>query len=290
MRRNQTSLTAMGIAILRGVESEKPADERICYDPFARRLVPGWLFGLCRFFIRSGYAEMRGRGVEGYLVARDRYIDDYLIACLRDGFDQLVILGAGFDSRAYRFEALQNCVRCFEVDHPATQKAKLTSLKRIFGRIPDYVTYVPIDFTQQRLEQRLSESGYDPTLKTVFIWQGVTHYLDLVSVEETLTLVAHQSAPGSSVIFDYMDPALLENASGHGEVKGMRRYRAMTGEPLRFGLPIEQMETFLNQRGFEKVHNIRSQDLHPLYFTGKNHKRTVVAGYGIVSAVVARRQ
>lgn len=288
MRKNQTSLTALGIAILRGVESEKPAQERICYDPYARSFVPGWLYTACRFFIRSGYTEIRGRGVAGFLVARDRYIDDILAARLQEGVDQLVILGAGFDSRAYRFDALRGRVQCFEVDHPATQKAKLAAVRRIFGGNPENVTYVPVDFTEQRLDQRLLESGYDPTQKTVFIWQGVTHYLDLAAVDDTLAMIAHQSGAGSSVIFDYMDNSLLENAAGHGEVKGMRRYRAMTGEPLRFGLPIDQMEAFLQARGFEQVRNIRSEALKPLYFAGKNEKRSVVAGYGIVSAVVAR--
>ena len=79
MRKNQTSITAMGIAVLRAVESEKPEGERICFDPYARRFLPGWFYHMMRFFIRTGYAERRGRGVVGFLAARERYIDDYLI-------------------------------------------------------------------------------------------------------------------------------------------------------------------------------------------------------------------
>jgi O-methyltransferase involved in polyketide biosynthesis len=78
MRRNQSSLTAAGIAIARGVESEKPEDERICYDPYARRFVNGWLYSTMAFFIRSGYAGWRGPGVGEFLIARERFIDDFL--------------------------------------------------------------------------------------------------------------------------------------------------------------------------------------------------------------------
>ena len=103
MRKNQSSLTAAGIAIARAVESEKPADERICYDPYARQFVPAWMYRLLGFFIKSGYAELRGPGVNGFLMARERYIDDVLQTFLNEGLRQIVILGAGYDSRAYRF-------------------------------------------------------------------------------------------------------------------------------------------------------------------------------------------
>src|SRR5512147_2997412 len=113
MRKNQTSLTAAGIAVMRAVESERPADERICYDPYARRFIPAWMYHVLGFFIRSGYAERRGPGVTGYLAARDRYIDDVLQGFLKEGLQQLVILGAGYDSRAYRFDLEK--VTTFEV-------------------------------------------------------------------------------------------------------------------------------------------------------------------------------
>jgi methyltransferase (TIGR00027 family) len=104
MRKNQSSLTATGIAITRAVESEKPADERICFDPYARQFVQAWMYCLLGFFIKSGYAELRGPGVNGFLMARERYIDDVLQKFLNEGLLQLVILGAGYDSRAYRFK------------------------------------------------------------------------------------------------------------------------------------------------------------------------------------------
>jgi methyltransferase (TIGR00027 family) len=280
MRKSQTSITALGIAVLRADESEK--SERVCYDPYARQFIPGWFYHMMRFFISSGYAERRGKGVIGFLVARERYIDDCLSNCLQSGIDQLVILGAGYDSRAYRFPA----IRTFEVDHPATQQVKLAKVRQIFGRLPENVTFVAIDFNRQSLADCLAANGYDPRTKTVFIWQGVTYYLDSDAVDGTLACIANHSAPGSSVIFDYIDPALLARPSGHGEVKGMRRYSAMTGENLRFGIPVAEIEAYLTQRGFEQVQNVRSEELKARYFHGKNEFRNVMAGYAIVSAIV----
>jgi methyltransferase (TIGR00027 family) len=231
---------------------------------------------------------LNGAGaVMGFLVARDRYFDDYLLACLNQGFAQLVILGAGYDSRAYRFEALRNGVKVFEVDHPATQKSKREAVRRIFGSLPEQVKYVAIDFNQQTLAECLAAQGYDPQAKSVFLWQGVTYYLDPSGVESTLAFIARHAAPGSSVIFDYVDEAVLQGPVGHNEIKNMRRYRGMTGENLHFGLPVAQIEPFLTRRGFEQVSNICSEQLKELYFKGKNQARQVTSGYAIVSAQVA---
>ena len=103
----------------------------------------------------------------GFLAVRERHIDEHLQACLNEGLQQLVILGAGFDARAYRFDQLKQGVRVFEVDHPATQAVKLAKLRDVFGQVPGHVTFVPVDFNTQTLAQRLFESGYDESLKTL---------------------------------------------------------------------------------------------------------------------------
>lgn len=283
MRKRQSSLTASGIAIMRGVESERPADERICYDPFAKRFTPVWLYYLMRFFIRSGYAEWRGPGVNGFLAARDRYIDDVLQSFLNEGLQQLVILGAGYDSRAYRFDLAG--VKVFEVDHPATQEDKLVKLKVIFGKIPEQVTYVPVDFNTQTLEQCLLECGYDPKRKTLFIWQGVSMYLTSAAIDSTLAFVVNRSGKGSAIVFDYIYRAVLD-AQKHGEIKNMHRYRFMTGEGLTFGIPAGTVETFLKERGFRSVKDIDVEYLRAAYFNGKNARRTVAGGYGIAIGTI----
>lgn len=286
MRKNQSSLTAAGIALARAVESEKPVDERICYDRYARQFIPAWMFHFLGFFIKSGYAELRGPGVNGYLVARERYIDDVLQNFLDEGLQQLVILGAGYDARAYRFN-LPGKVKTFEVDHPVTQADKLKKASRIFGKPPEHVSYVPVDFNTQSLCERLLSAGYDPGLISLFIWQGVTMYLTPEGVAATLAFIAKNTAPGSAVVFDYVYQSVLDGIQKHVEISNMRRYRFMTGERLTFGIPEGAVETYLQARGFQQVIDVSMAELKAIYFTGKNAKRNMMGGYGIVIGKVS---
>jgi methyltransferase (TIGR00027 family) len=286
MRRNQSSITAAGIAIARAIESEKQESERICFDPYARRFAPGWLYSITALFVKIGYTELRGPGVMGFIAARERYIDDVLQGFLEGGLQQLVILGAGLDSRAYRFDGLKDRVKVFEVDHPATQADKLAKLKAFFGMIPAFVVYVPVDFKTQTLEERLPEAGYDPNLKTLFIWQGVTMYLTPEAVDNTLRFVVQHSAPGSAIVFDYLYRLVLDGVQKHGEVSNMRRYRFMTGEGLTFGIEEGMVESFLEKRGFRLVRDMDANGLRQAYCNGKNVGRKIASGYGIVVAEV----
>jgi len=281
VRKNQSSLTATGIAIARAVESEKPPGERVCYDPYARQFIPGWMYHIFGFFIKSGYAERRGPGVNGFLLARERYIDDVLQIFINEGLQQLVILGAGYDSRAYRFD-LPERVETFEVDHPLTQADKLDKMQSIFGKIPEYVTYVSIDFNTQSLSERLLSSGYNPHLISLFIWQGVTMYLTQEGVDNTLTFIVKNAAPGSGVVFDYVYQAVLDGIQKQSEISNIRRYRFITGEGLTFGIPEDNVDAFLRRRGFQEIKDITSEELKAAYFTGKNANRRVEGGYGIV--------
>jgi len=283
MKRNQSSVSAQGIAVVRAIESAKPEGERIVYDPYARQMVPGWMYNLVKFFYDLGYGDKRGPGVMEFLIARDRYIDDFLQQRLDDDLQQLVILGAGLDSRPYRFPQLISGVKVFEVDHPASQATKLGKLKQIFGELPAYVTFVAIDFTEQDLAERLSAHGYDPQLKTLFIWQGVTQYLNPAAVDSTLAFVARNSGPGSQIIFDYMYTSLLGGAAGHGEIRNMRRYRRFSGEDLIFGIPEGQVTAYLEERGFTHVVDADHQLLTHKYF---QPPRKVASGYAIAAAKV----
>jgi methyltransferase (TIGR00027 family) len=282
MNKSQSSITARGIAFARALESSLPAGERICYDPLARQMISTPFYLFCKLF--AGYAEASALGVLGFLAARARYIDDYLQNCLDGGLEQLVILGAGLDSRAYRFEPLKER-RVFEVDHPATQQGKIENVKKTLGGLPKYVVYVPIDFNQETLH-KLLDLGYDKQQQTLFIWEGVTMYLAAEAVDSTLAFVSAHSGQGSSIIFDYVYASALTAAHKRGEVTRMQRYRRFTGEGLVFGIEEGKVEEFLSQRGYTHITNATSQDLKQAYFTGVNQNRPVASIYAIVHARV----
>jgi methyltransferase (TIGR00027 family) len=282
MKKTRTSTTAMGIAAMRAIESEKPAGVRICYDPYAIKLINKGFYWLSKLF--AGYGEQRAPGAQGFIVCRCRYFDDTLQECLKNGAAQVVILGAGLDSRGYR-EPLSPGVKTFEVDQPATQASKKERVRKLFGSLPANVEYVPIDFNEESLD-KLLENGFDRSRKTLFIWEGVTYYLNPEAVDATLAWVQANAARGSSIIFDYAYASALTASHKRGEVARMQRYRRITGEGLVFGIDQGQIEDFLKRRGFTHVVEADAAQLQQLYCTGPNQGCSVAEIYAIVHAKV----
>jgi methyltransferase (TIGR00027 family) len=224
-------------------------------------------------------------GGVGMVVVRERAIDDYLKTCLAEGLDQVVILGAGFDTRAYRIPGIEK-TRVFEIDHPSTQTEKLKRLKKVIDPIPQYVTFLPVDFNTQTLEDRLPGNGYDEHAKTLFIWQGVTYFLTKEGVDSTLAFIATHSGAGSSVIFDYFYNEIFNDATNN-YAKSLRRAAQLSGEAYMFGIDRGQIEPFMAQRGFSDVHSQTLEELKQHYFTGNNAGRLVPHDVAIASATVS---
>jgi methyltransferase (TIGR00027 family) len=284
MKKTQNSVTAQGIALIRALEYEKPAAERICDDPLARKFISTPIYLMGKMF--AGYAERKGPGVMGFLAVRCRYMDDCLKESLASGAAQVVILGAGLDSRAYRIGELQRGARVFEVDQPATQQAKIAAVKRALGGLPGHVAYVPIDFNLEDLRKLLS-AGYDPGRKSLFLWEGVTYYLTSAAVDATLKFVAENSAPGSAIVFDYLHTSALTAKHKRDEIERMERVKQVTGEELTFGIEEGTIGEFLQARGFTGIKIMTAADLHEKYFTGANRSRPVAPIYAIARAEVA---
>ena len=139
-----------------------------------------------------------------FVNARTHYIDAALKKAAADGVTQAVVLGAGFDTRAYRFRASLPQVRFFEVDLPATIEAKKARVTEALGGLPDYVRYAPIDFNTQKLEDVLLPLGYDPKQRTFFLLEGVVMYVVEAGNIATFDFIRANSAPGSVVIYDYV--------------------------------------------------------------------------------------
>src|SRR5262249_37762955 len=146
-------------------------------------------------------------GVRSSVVARTRLIDDTLARAIDGSMDQLVILGAGFDSRAYRLPALRAVV-VFEVDHPDTQAAKRRTLARRRAALPPDAPFGASDFNERGLESAMVAAGYRESSRTFFLWEGVTNYLTPAAVDATLRWCA-RAAPGSRVLFTYVHRDVL---------------------------------------------------------------------------------
>jgi len=287
------SRSAVEQAGIRAIESLMPAGRRVCYDPLAVLFLDERLqrrYRLCQknrlqraLWIWSVRKDPSGTRAEG--VARTRYIDDYSQACISGGAEQVVILGAGFDSRAYRLEGFKR-VKVFEVDHPNTQMTKVARLKGAIRSLPSWVTFVPVDLEKDKLDERLLEGDYRKDLTTLFVWEGVTPYLTAESVDRTLSVVVANSSRGSFIIFNYWHASAVGAGSKVKWAKALQRLCERMGEPIRFGVEGSEIEAFLAARGFSEVKRVTAGNLTEICFKGPNSKRQVCPFIEIVHATV----
>jgi methyltransferase (TIGR00027 family) len=254
MQQGRASRTAEYMALFRALETASPAAARRCDDPLAQHFLSPWLARAARLARLPGlgaliarFIDRRWPGTRTSAVARTRWIDDALRAALADGAPQLVILGAGFDSRAWRLPELRG-VRVFEVDHPDTQARKREALARAAVATPDTLRFVATDFDQQGLERAMAAAGYDPTQRTLFLWEGVTNYLSAEAVDTTLRWCAG-AAPGSRVIFTYVHADVLADPKAFVGTERLFATLADAGERWTFGLYPKQLAGFLRDRG-----------------------------------------
>ena len=192
------------------------------------------------------------------MIIRTRFIDDALARAVADGATQVAVLGAGFDSHAYRCQELLKSTRIFEIDRPATQALKRQRVNEALGGPPANLTYVPIDFQHEDLATVLTRHGYDPRQRTFFIWEGVTMYLPEAAIRETLRFVgAHP--PGSVIVFDFVYRALIDmlaaidmaNIPAAQRPYLQRFLDLIKDEPWVFGLPVNGEREFLGEFGLE---------------------------------------
>ena len=173
---------------------------------------------------------------------RTRAFDKALLDAVHDGARQVVVLGAGFDSRGYRFERELRGVRFMEVDYPPTQEYKKQRVKEILGELPANVTYVPLDFTKDDLRTQLTKSGYSERVQTFFLWEGVVHYLPESVVKDTLHFVRDHAARGSRLAFNY-------TYASDRNVNNPNSLYARWGEPWLFGFPDDGAGPYLRREG-----------------------------------------
>ncbi len=299
MKKGKPSLTAELTTFARAAESARLEARRLCHDPLAREFLNAPLRILARSRILAGlvvwWAERLAPGIPGEVLGRTKYIDDCLKTRIDDGIEQLVILGAGYDSRAYRFDGLNHRVKVFEVDHPATQRVKMKRVERLLGHLPDHVVFVPVDFEQEKLHDKLFQEGYDRNKKTFYIWEGVTYYLTAKAVDETLAFVVENSGTGSSIIFDYAFQKVIKGAADVEQVNRMLKAWERVGAPLTadehfiFGVKEGTIQEFLSARGFCQIENVNGDSFKTAYFKDMKQSADVSHICGFVQATIRPR-
>lgn len=272
MKEDQASTTAWIVAWMRAVGTSAPPALRVAEDPYARLFLPAAL----RKALEAGdkasplrrLAESTTAAISPelvyYLPLRTRAIDDALLDFLRAGGKQVLVLGAGYDARAYRFAAQLHDAqaRVFEVDHPATQRRKLEMLAG--AELPETrVEHVPFDFEQgvDKLPAALDAHGFSPSERTFAIWEGVTMYLTEPAIEATLAMLRGCTPPGSELCFTYFDVRYLHGRRGIQ----LRLLVRAVGEPLRFGWDPGHLPEWMQRHGWELLRDDEGPTLATRY-------------------------
>jgi len=263
----EAAQTGVGPMALVALEQRYAARERIVTDDLAAALLPSAArAALARMGPRAAsvlavLAERRYPGLWGGILCRKRFIDEKLREAL-GGMEALVNLGAGFDTRAYRMLPGTG-VRAWEVDQPDNIDAKWRRLSLRLGSLPPEIRLVSADLGRDALDTTLAAHGYTPRLRTFFIWEGVTQYLDNASVCKTLDFLATATS-GSRLAFTYVRRDFLEGVAMEGQGAFYRRF--VEKRPIwRFGIDPDELPALLAPRGWRVIEAPEPRELERRY-------------------------
>lgn len=240
--------------VLVAVEQSERSGRRLVDDDLAVQLLPTpvrWLvtYAPANLLRRLTIAAMEreGPGLWASMICRKRYIADKVAAAL-DDIDAVVVLGAGFDTLAYRL-ARTTRVPIFEVDQPVNIVRKTAAVRRALGAQPHSVRLVPVDFEHDDVMAVLADHRYRPDGRTFFVWEAVTQYLSPNAVNTTLEKL--RSAPaGSRLVFTYVRRDFIDGINLYGAEPLYRRF-VQRGRLWHFGLPPQEVATFLAGHGWQ---------------------------------------
>ncbi|MEQ8197658.1 MAG: SAM-dependent methyltransferase [Clostridiaceae bacterium] len=188
----------------------------------------------------------------GYFLARTAYIDDIFLDACREGIPQIVFLGAGYDTRSIRFSDYIKNTKIYELDISTTQMRKVECLGKAGFTVPQTLSYVQINFEKDNILDTLLKVGYNPKVRSLFIWEGVMYYLTRSSIESTLKFISEQSGPKSRLCFDCMSEELQS---------------VNAGEPFRFWMKPDELMALLLNFGLNRAEFMDSNEMKKRYLT-----------------------
>ena len=274
----QPSATAFGAALSRAVHQivDYP---RIFDDPLALEILGPLAPGVLQRAV-----DTQSRGLRASIAMRSRYAEDRLAAAVARGVRQYVLLGAGLDTFAYRNPHAEAGLRVYEVDHPATQRAKRERLAGAGIGMPPSTTFVPIDFETQTIPAQLRAAGFRFDRPAFFSMLGVVIYLTDDAVMETMR-VAASCAAGTEIVFSFSVPdALLTEAQQRGRARAMAQV-AKLGEPWITFYEPSRLARELRGRGFSNAELFAPEDANRTYFADRIDGLRIATAYMMAARV-----
>jgi len=235
-------------------------------DYIAVKLLPRFikLLLLCKILNLKG--KISPEGIYQYVIARTKYFDNVFIESIKKGIDQVVILGAGFDSRAIRLLDEKDRIRVYEIDINITINAKLKQYKKRKIKLPDYDTFIPVDFEKENIRTKLNECGFNRNKKTLFILEGLIMYLSEYTVMETFSFITDFSSQGSIIVFDYVHASVLRLENKYYGENAIYNRVKKDNEQWIFGIDESEIDKFLMNFNLSIVDHLNSKVMEERYF------------------------
>ncbi|WP_212002706.1 SAM-dependent methyltransferase [Chitinophaga sp. HK235] len=278
MNRAPSTKSGTYMALFRAMESTKPAEERLFYDPYAAAFLAGYhqtLIAGCNIpFVRkllAAYIQLRWPGTHTAAIARTKLIDDMIVqAVCEQDINQIIILSATFDTRAHRLN-IGRPVSFVEVDHPETQYFKQSKLWELIQSPAVHLDYVKLDMNKEHLADVIS-----PVLlkqrdhyKTLFLWENLSTCLEAQHAEAMFRFI--RSFPsGTQVIVTYPDRAVLENPHQYKGFSRINKTLHRAGEGWDYGLDPQNITAFMHERNMKVLYDGGADRYRAEYFGEKS--------------------
>jgi methyltransferase (TIGR00027 family) len=260
--------TNKGTALLKFAHQFQP--DRILHDEFV-----SWFFG--ESIAHALQANALKLGIEPtneaqeflhiaywYTILREIYGDRVITEAIASGCQQLLLLGAGYDTRFFRLPQIrEEFVATFEVDLLKTIEDKQEVLINKLGQLPEGLTLIPLDFNQDDLNT-LADYGFNRTLATAYVWQGVSYYLPQASVSLVLDFMRSQMTSDSVLIFDACSPLMTYKNDQIPGIAASIDHLNRIGEPFLFGMNSDEMQAWLQNKGFRAIEILQQNDLEAM--------------------------
>ena len=254
MQPGQFSRTALGAAGHRAAHQVLEGG-RIFADPFALRI----LGEDAESAVAAAREDPGRRGLRNFIATRSRFAEEAARRAIGEGARQIVVLGAGLDTFAYRLEPSEG-LRVFEVDHPATQAEKRRRLAVAGIAVPPHLTFAPCDFECDALSEALRAVGFDPDTRAFFIWLGVVPYLTEAAVFSTLGFIA--GLPAGEVAFDYANPAqTIADPTMREAHDNLSERVAAAGEAFQSDFETPALHEKLRALGFQEIEDLGPNEI-----------------------------
>jgi len=267
---NRASRTAWGPIVQVAFEQYVPHPQRIIQDGLAYHFLPPSM----KLYVSVGRSdtvrnqlfaivERRVPGIRGGILCRKRYIHEKLLDRMHRGLQTLVILGAGMDTLAYRIPDVST-LQVYEVDLPEIIERKKAVLIRLFGKVPDQIRLVSVDFNRQEVGEVIQEAGYTYESRSIFIWEGVTQYISESAIGKIFGFI-QKACLGSWLVFTYIRKDFIEGQKMY-DLEVLYRLTRQQKEFWQFGMNPGEVSDFLETYGWRELDQAGSAEYQQRYF------------------------